>query len=98
MDNYIIYEVLYKKRVVYIGSGRPEREKHVTSGASHNADLNKLFFTDPDNIQVNVIRTDLSKEESLLMEKEYIQAVEPQFNKAHTSRVRKNKRRKHLDY
>ena len=62
------------------------------SGKSNNVELNRLYFTDPDNVVVNIIRDNLTKQESLDMEKDYIQATEPQFNKMHTNRHRKIKR------
>lgn len=92
MEDYIIYEVTYKNKVVYIGSGKPDRYLHCLSGHSHNPELNKLFFTEPEHMKVTVIRENLTKEESLEMEKEYIQATEPQFNKVHTNRNRKIKK------
>lgn len=92
MEDYIIYEVTYNKRVVYIGSGLPGRELHCMSGHSHNPELNKLFFTEPENMAVTVIREGLTKEESLEIEKEFIQATEPKFNKVHTNRHRKVKK------
>ena len=96
--DYIVYEVHYKGRVVYIGSGKRGREAHAISGKSHSYDLNKIFFTEPDTLNVVIIREDLTKEESLLMEKEYIQATEPIYNKALTSRNRKvHKHRRFFD-
>lgn len=92
MDNntYEIYEVQYKGITIYIGSGKQDqRHKHVKSGKSHNPKLNELFFTDPDNILVQVLREGLTKEESLEYEKEYIQAINPEYNIVHT---RKNKK------
>lgn len=85
-NNYLIYEVLYKGKVVYIGSGLPDRPKHVKSGKSHNINLNQLFFTDPDNVVISILRENLSQEESLEMEKDYIQAYEPEFNIVHTKK------------
>lgn len=90
--SYIIYEVLHNRRCVYIGSGKRDRYKHAMSGKSNNVELNRLYFTDPDNVVVNIIRENLTKQESLDMEKEYIQATEPKFNKTHTNRHRKIKR------
>lgn len=92
MDNYIIYEVRYKKEVIYIGSGLPGRETHAISGSSHNAELNYLFITDPTNLEVVILRENLSKEDSLETEKEFIQATEPRCNKTHTNRNRKIKK------
>ena len=100
MEDYIVYEVLYLNKCVYIGSGSlsKKRHEHAKSGKSHNPDLNRLYFTDPDNMVVNIIREGLTKQESLEMEKEYIQATEPIYNKALTSRTRKvHKHRRFLD-
>ena len=83
---YEIYEVSYKGQVVYIGSGlQGVRHLHVKSGSSHNPDLNQLFFEDPSNILVQILRENLTKEESLEYEKEYIQATKPIFNIVHNS-------------
>lgn len=98
MEDYIVYEVAYNGKIVYIGSGRRGRQEHVKSGASHSPDLNRLFFTDPDNIHVTIIRENLTKDESLEMEKGFIQATEPMYNKALTSRSRKVNKRKPLLY
>ena len=85
-----IYEVLYNGIPIYIGSGKEGiRHLHVKSGKSHNEQLNKLFFEDPDNLVVQVLRDGLTKEESLEYEKEYIEAIQPEFNKVHTRRNKK---------
>ena len=63
---YEVYEVSYKGVPVYIGSGEQGvRSKHVKSGKSHNVNLNQLFFTDPDNVVISILRENLSQEESL---------------------------------
>lgn len=85
---YIVYEVRHEGIPVYIGSGLPDRYLHVKSGKSHSVDLNRLFFTDPDNVVVTILRDQLTQEESLEIEKEYIQAYEPKFNIIHTKRHR----------
>lgn len=91
MENfiYIVYEVLYNGIPVYIGSGLPDRIEHAKSGKSHNPKINQLFFKDPDNIVVQILREGLTKEESLELEKEYIQAIHPEFNIVHTKRNKK---------
>lgn len=83
---YIVYEVLYNGVPVYYGSGKVGREKHVTSGRSSSPDLNKLYFNDPSNIRVNILRDNLTKEESLQLEKEYIDAIQPLYNKQYKRR------------
>ena len=90
LTSYEIYEVVYNGIPIYIGSGKQDqRHKHVKSGISHNPKINELFFNDPDNIVVQVLRTGLTKEESLEYEKEYIQAIHPQYNIVHTPRNKK---------
>lgn len=99
---YIVYEVRHLGIPVYIGSGIQDvRSQHVKSGKSHSIDLNRLFFTDPDNVVVTILRDQLTKEESLEIEKEYIQAYEPKYNIVYTKRHkqvivngRKNKSRR----
>lgn len=79
--DYIVYEVKHNNKIVYIGSGKSGREKHPLSGKSSCVELNRIFFTDPDSLSVTVIREGLSKEESLEMEKGYILASKPIYNK-----------------
>lgn len=77
MNNYIVYEVTYKSKTVYVGSGKHDRYLHTSSGHSHNAELNKLFFTDPCNIVTTILRSNLTKEESLEIELGIIAATSP---------------------
>lgn len=92
--DYVVYEVAYKDKVVYIGSGTKDRSLHPVSGKSNNVELNRLYFTDPDNLKVTIIREGLTKEESLEMEKGFIMATEPIYNKVYTKRGSKTGRRK----
>ena len=96
---YEVYEVRLKGIPIYIGSGHSGRHKHVRSGCSHNVELNKLFFAEPDKMVVTVIRENLSQEESLEMEKSYIQAYEPKFNvvwtKRHKQAIANGRKTKH---
>ena len=90
-DNYEVYEVTYKGRVVYIGSGLgglKARHLHVMSGASHNVKLNELFFKDAENMKVLVLREGLSQEEALESEKEFIMASQPEFNITHNKKTK----------
>lgn len=90
--NYIVYEVTYKKRVVYVGMGEPGRENHAMSGASGNKHLNELYFRDKENMAVQVLRTDLTKEEALDCERDFIMASEPEFNTIHNQKKYKIKK------
>ena len=96
---YEVYEVRLKGIPIYIGSGVSGRHEHVRSGCSHNVELNKLFFAEPDKMVVTVIRENLSQEESLEMEKSYIQAYEPKFNvvwtKRHKQAIANGRKTKH---
>ena len=51
-NNYEVYEVCYKGRCVYIGSGEKNRHLHALSGKSSSAKLNELYFTDRDKINI----------------------------------------------
>jgi hypothetical protein len=86
INDYIVYEVRRNNIPIYIGSGKKGREEHVKSGSSHNPELNKLFFTVPHELVVTIIREGLSKEESLEMEKSYIQAISPELNIVYTNK------------
>lgn len=91
-DIYEVYEVTYKGKIVYIGSGKSGRSLHVMSGKSSNPKLNELFFTDKENLQVTVIRENVSKEESLEMEMNFIMASEPIYNTHHNQKNHKVKK------
>ena len=91
-SNYIVYEVTYKKRVVYIGMGEPGRENHAMTSASGNKHLNELYFRDKENVSVQVLRTDLTKEEALDCERDFIMASEPEFNTIHNQKKYKVKK------
>ena len=52
---------------------------------------NELFFKDGANMEVNVIYENLSKEEAMEKEKDFIAAYEPEYNIHHNPRNRKVK-------
>lgn len=92
MSNYVVYEVCYKGKCVYIGSGEKGRENHALSGKSSSAKLNELYFTDKENISILVLRENLTKEESMELEKDFIMANEPEFNIQHNNKNKKVKK------
>ena len=97
-NNYEVYEVCYKGRCVYIGSGEKNRHLHALSGKSSSVKLNELYFTDRDNITVLVLRENLSKEEAYELEKDFITANEPEFNIQHNNSKKKIKKFRKYTY
>lgn len=91
-NNYVVYEVCYLGKCVYIGSGEKGRENHALSGKSSSVKLNELFFKDKENMSVLVLRDGLSKEESLELERDFIMANEPEFNIQHNHKNKKVKK------
>lgn len=91
-DNHIVYEVRLEGKTVYIGSGKEGREKH-TLGASSNPKLNELYVLNKDKMETVVLRTGLTKQESLEIEKEFIQASDPICNTHHVFKRVRNKRK-----
>ncbi len=69
---YEVYACYHNDEIVYIGSGKNGRNKHCNSGISQNYDLNKLHFTDKDNVSVTVIKYFSDKNVSLAYEKDMI--------------------------
>lgn len=96
---YVVYFVYHKDELVYIGEGTPTRPSHATSGVSQSYELNKLHFTDPDNVSVVVKYRFDTKAEAVAEEKHLIKALTPKFNVAGTKldmRVEKMTRKLHL--
>lgn len=92
-NNHIVYEVRLDGRTVYIGSGVEGREKH-TLGASSNPKLNELYVLNKDKMETVVLRTGLSKEESIEIEREFIQASDPICNTQHVFKRVRDKRKR----
>lgn len=80
--NYTVYVVKLEDEIVYIGSGLKDRYHHCTSGTSHVYDLNRLHF-EGKVVDVQVIKTHITKQESLVIEKELILRHRPTFNKVY---------------
>ena len=70
---------LYRNTCMYIGSGKPERYKHINSGISHCYQANKHHFRG-EVCDIEITHTDLSKEESLNIEKDMIEKLNPVWN------------------
>lgn len=78
---YYVYFAFCNSDVVYIGSGKGDRYKHVNSGVSSSWYLNKLYFDNETILCVRVVKG-LSKDFSLIVEQLLIEAIKPLGNKA----------------
>lgn len=78
--SYYVYVAKVGDEVVYVGSGKGDRYKHVTSGRSHSGGLNFInrqgIFPD-----VEVVVTGLTKVGSRTHEQDLIDTHKPAFNK-----------------
>lgn len=78
---YYVYFAICDADVVYIGSGKGDRYKHVNSGISSCWFLNKLYFANKTIICVRVIQG-LAKDDSMLLEQILVEAIQPFGNKS----------------
>lgn len=85
---YEVYLCYYKEDIVYVGSGKMGRNRHCVSGISHCYGLNKLHFTEPEHVSVDVIALFQDKKESLDYEKSLIMLHKPIFNTVFNKDVR----------
>lgn len=65
--------------VVYIGSGKKDRYKHVSSGISHNKELNRLFFAGT-KLNTFIVKDSLSKGAAEKLEKFLVKFYVPSAN------------------
>ena len=80
-NDHIVYTAFDSKgNCLYVGEGKPERYKHVTSGVSHVYEANKWHFSGKP-ISVSVIYSGLTKRKALELEKLEISKLKPAWNK-----------------
>lgn len=96
MNNYIVYGAYIDKNIMYVGSGKPERWKHIISGTSHCYLANKAHF-DGRNVEVKILRKGLTKEDSLKEECRLIQELKPDWNRENCYKYPYNKLEKVYD-
>ncbi len=81
-NNHIVYAAFDKNNdCLYVGEGKPDRYKHITSGVSHVYEANKWHFKDK-FIRVDILYSGLTKEEAVTLEKETIRKLHPAWNKS----------------
>lgn len=98
-QQYVVYFVYHKDVIVYIGEGLPNRPAHATSGCSSVYGLNELHFTDRENVRTEVKFVVDSKQEAVVLEKQYIEAHQPRYNTkgiGKDARIEKMQNRLHL--
>lgn len=77
--NSYVYFARDGDKIVYVGSGAKDRWKHVTSGASHNKELNRMHFEGKD-IRTVIFKDDISKCAAIKLEKFLIRLLVPHAN------------------
>lgn len=79
---YYVYKLTYKEQVLYIGSGKNDRIKHVLSGSSNNSFLNmfSIFGYDEKEITLKKVKRGMTQDQSLIYELELIRKHSPIFN------------------
>lgn len=79
-NNHIVYVARYNGKVMYVGEGRPERYKHITSGVSQCYEANKHHF-EGKPLKVDIVERGLTKEQGRKRERELIDELMPEWNK-----------------
>lgn len=85
---YEVYVCKHNDEIVYIGSGKHGRHKHCVSGVSQNYGLNKLHFSDPNNVKVEILMYVNTKAESFEVEKSLIKLHKPIYNDVFVTNTR----------
>lgn len=81
-NDYIVYAAFDKEgNCLYVGEGKPERYKHITSGVSHVYEANKWHFGNR-YISVEILHKGLTKKKAVELEKVEIANRKPAWNKA----------------
>lgn len=86
-NNYIVYAAFDDKgNCLYVGEGKPDRYKHITSGVSHVYEANKWHFKSK-FIEVKILHSNLSKESAMSVECGEINKLKPIWNKVEASQT-----------
>ena len=93
-NSHIVYAAFdVKGNCLYVGEGKPDRYKHITSGVSHVYEANKWHFKNK-FIDVKILHSGLSKESAMSVECEEINRLKPIWNKVEASQTYLNKMKK----
>lgn len=88
---YEVYVCRVDGEIVYIGCGKAGRHQHCTSGCSHVYGLNELHFKGVE-VEVEVEKVFLTKEESLEYEVDAIKLHRPKLNRVHNGDYTRNEK------
>lgn len=80
MDNCVVYIGYCGDVCVYVGEGKAGRECHLNSGISHVYEANQQHFKGK-KIRVEIRHSGISKQEALVLEKNYIETLKPLWNR-----------------
>ena len=84
-NNHIVYAAFDSKgNCLYVGEGKPDRYKHITSGVSHVYEANKWHFANK-KVVVKILHTGLTKEQAVEKEKLEIDLLSPVWNRANST-------------
>lgn len=79
---YIVYAAFdIHGNCLYVGEGKPDRYKHITSGVSHVYEANKWHFKKK-FIDVRILHEGLTKDQAVKLEKVEILNLHPTWNKS----------------
>ena len=79
---YIVYAAFDSHgNCLYVGEGKPDRYKHITSGVSHVYEANKWHFKKK-FIDVRILHEGLTKDQAVRLEKVEILNLHPTWNKS----------------
>ena len=79
---YIVYAAFdIHGNCLYVGEGKPDRYKHITSGVSHVYEANKWHFKKK-FIDVRILHEGLTKDQAVKLEKVEILNPHPTWNKS----------------
>jgi len=81
-NNHIVYAAFDTNgNCMYVGEGKPDRYKHITSGVSHVYEANKWHFARR-KLRVDILAEGLTKAEAMKLEQKKIEELTPAWNKA----------------
>lgn len=88
--SHYVYMAFDGEQLVYVGSGKGDRCNHVTSGISHNKELNRMHFSGKELFVYKAFER-ITQAEALRLESVIIKLMNPSANtncKVHNSFVR----------